>query len=313
MQNSATTTPTPYIEEDEIDLRELFATIWKGRKFIALFVAGVTFLTLIYVLGKPNIYASSTILVSQSQSGLSSKLGGLGALAGLAGVDIGGGSELSPAAFMQIILADYNFHARVIEEFGLAERLAAQEQNLSFALGISLFYDLMHSTPSEEELVKSDIFGVVKAYQGMISFSEDKKSGSITMEVKSPNRYFAKEVLELYLTQMTAYYRTLDMAEVDKQLEYYQTELLKTEDVQLKTNLSELISSLVQKKVLGQASRYYMFKQVTQPRVASLQEKVSPKRGLILVVAFVTAGIMAIFLIFLREFLAKNRQELPTT
>jgi uncharacterized protein involved in exopolysaccharide biosynthesis len=44
------------IEEDEIDLRELFAIIAKHKKFIAVFVFIVTLLTIIYVLAKPNEY-----------------------------------------------------------------------------------------------------------------------------------------------------------------------------------------------------------------------------------------------------------------
>ena len=44
------------IQEDEIDLRELFETIKKDKIKILLLTFVVTFLTVIYVLKLPNVY-----------------------------------------------------------------------------------------------------------------------------------------------------------------------------------------------------------------------------------------------------------------
>ncbi|MBF7066150.1 Wzz/FepE/Etk N-terminal domain-containing protein [Aliarcobacter butzleri] len=41
-----------YLQEDEIDLRELFKTLWKHKIFILVFTSMVTFIALIYVLLK---------------------------------------------------------------------------------------------------------------------------------------------------------------------------------------------------------------------------------------------------------------------
>lgn len=51
-----------YVEEDEIDLRELFRTIMKNKLFIVLFTTVVTILALIYALMKTPIYEVSAIL-----------------------------------------------------------------------------------------------------------------------------------------------------------------------------------------------------------------------------------------------------------
>ena len=80
-----------YLQEDEIDLRELWATLMKYKKKIAIFTVAVTLLALIYALSIPNSYKSTTLLVPQEQSGQSAS-GGLAALAGMAGVSLGGGS-----------------------------------------------------------------------------------------------------------------------------------------------------------------------------------------------------------------------------
>lgn len=41
-----------YLQEDEIDLRKLFKTIWNYKKFILIFTSMITFIALIYVLLK---------------------------------------------------------------------------------------------------------------------------------------------------------------------------------------------------------------------------------------------------------------------
>jgi len=43
-------TPKPILQEDEIDLRELFKTLWNKRVFIALLTCGVTVLAIVYTL-----------------------------------------------------------------------------------------------------------------------------------------------------------------------------------------------------------------------------------------------------------------------
>ena len=44
-----------YLQEDEIDLRELFKTLWSYKKFILIFTFMITFIALIYVLLKVEI------------------------------------------------------------------------------------------------------------------------------------------------------------------------------------------------------------------------------------------------------------------
>ena len=75
--------------DDEIDLRELFATLWRGKWIII----GVTFIFAVagvsYALYKPNIYQASALLAPTEGDGASGLGGQLGGLASLAGVNIG--------------------------------------------------------------------------------------------------------------------------------------------------------------------------------------------------------------------------------
>jgi len=80
-------------------------------------------------------------------------------------------------------------------------------------------------------------------------------------------------------------------------------------DIQLKTQISGLLSSLVQKRVLSSSNEFYVVSQMIAPRVAQIQEKTKPKRSLILVLAVILSLIIGVLGVFFKEFLNKNRQD----
>ena len=55
-------TQRPILQEDEIDLRELFKTLWDKKVFIALFTCSVTVLAIVYALLKTPIYEARALV-----------------------------------------------------------------------------------------------------------------------------------------------------------------------------------------------------------------------------------------------------------
>ncbi len=303
-----------YIEEDEIDLRELFSTIWKNKFKIIFLSILITSLALIYALTKPNSYASQTILILKEQS-KPSLGGGAAALASMAGINIGGGgSGIDIGALFKNLINDYAFNKKVIAKYHLAQKLSpeALEKNMVYVLNgrdmrkdISAFF----SSKKDEEKDKEEIlFETFKMLKDIISTSTDKESGAITLTASLEDRFLAKELVHIYLLEMSNYIKKLDLKEIDEQVAYYENELSATNSLDLKSNITDLLSALVKKKVLSQAGEFYMVKQLTKPEVSYIKDKTKPKRGLIIVVAFITSIILGIFMVFFSEFL-KNSQE----
>jgi len=79
--------PEAQIGDDEIDLRELFRTLWTGRWTIALVTAAFVALAVIYLHVATYRYTAELVL-TPTQSSNTSRLGGLGGLASLAGVSL---------------------------------------------------------------------------------------------------------------------------------------------------------------------------------------------------------------------------------
>lgn len=299
----------PFVEEDEIDLRELFATIMKYKYKIALFSFIITTFAILFSLSKPNSYKSSAILITQESPKPS--LGGLASLAGLAGVSLGGGGGLAVGDTMQTTLQDYSFAKYIIKKYDLAKKISASSMrlNMVFALAYSGIYDMLHSKQEDIRSEDEIIFDTFKKMQDIISISTDKKTGAITLSATTQDRFLSKELVEIYLKEITEYVKNREMRDVDQKIAYYKKELQNTYDVELKKQLSGLLSGLFQKKVLSQASEFYNVSKITEPTVAYVKDKTKPKRSLIVIVAFITSLILGIFGAFFLEFLKNNKEE----
>ncbi len=295
------------VEEDEIDLRELFATIWKHKIFLFLFVFIVTGLTIIYTLSIPNQYKVYTKLAPQEQQkGVS--LGGLGALASMAGINVGGSSGVTPDVAFQNLLDDYAFMKNFIKKHHYDKILTsgALEKDYVFAMNNKSVYQFFHS---KKENKKIDIFSIYKTFKSGFSINTDKKTGLITISYTSPSRKFAYDVLNNFLADATEYLVNRNLKDINSKIAKYEKELKETQNLQLKADLAKLISSLIKQKVYINASKYYKVKVITDPYIPDVKDKVKPKRGLIVIVAFITSFILGIFLIFLIEFIKGNKDE----
>jgi uncharacterized protein involved in exopolysaccharide biosynthesis len=305
----------PYMQEDEIDLRELFSTIWKNKWKLLFTSILITSLALIYALITPNSYSSKTILLMKEQS-KSSVSGGAAALAAMAGVNLGGGGGgLDITSMFKNLIDDFSFNNYVIRKYHLVERLSPEgmQKNLVYVLnGERMAIDIKNFfKSSKEDELKSEedlIFETFKILKTIISTSTDKESGAITLSVTHKDRFLAKELVDIYLKEMSNYIKVLDMKEIAEQEAYYNNELDQASSIELKQNLADLLSALMKKKVLSQVGEYYMVKQLTKSKVAYIKDKTKPKRGLIIVVAFITSIILGIFMIFFGEFL-RNKDE----
>jgi uncharacterized protein involved in exopolysaccharide biosynthesis len=298
-----------YLQEDEIDLRELWATVMKYKYEIVIFSAVVTFLALIYALSIPNSYKSHTLLAPQEQT-KPSLGGGLAALAGMAGVSLGGGSA-DAATSLGAIMKDYNFNKSVIEKHGLVERISgsAQEKNMVFAFGFGGIHWLFSGSGDSDESTSKDekTFRAYKSLQSILSLSSDKKTSLITLSATTYDRFLAKELVEIYLKELTSHLKQMEIKEVLKKIKFYKQELATTSDIHLKTQISSLLSSLVQKRVLSSSNEFYVVSQMIAPRVSHVSEKTKPKRSLILVLAVIMSLMIGVFGAFFKEFLDKNR------
>jgi len=305
-----------FIEEDEIDLRELFATILRGKKIIMLITTVVVAFSFIYVLKLPNIYKSEAVLIpTESKSG---GLGNLGGLAAMAGISIGGGGgSMSPDVAFNSLLNNYEFMKKFIVEnkFDGYFMNKDRDKNYVFALGFRGVYDFFKATPKKEtEAAKEqEIFSIANTIKSNMSISSDKKTGLIKVSYSDSDRDFPPKIIDAFLKDASLYLVQNNLHIINRKLGYFQKELRKAEGFELRQSISSMLSGILKEKVMMKSKKYYQCDVLTDAYPAYIKDKSKPKRSLILVVSFITSIILGIFLVFFLEFIRQEKEEVVTT
>lgn len=300
-----------FIQEDEIDLRELWQTIKDGKRTVFLTTAIIVFFTLIFALRTPNTYSAQAVLVpTEIDKGT---LSSLGSLAAMAGVNIGG-SAMTPDVAFQSLLDNYEFmHSFVlrhkIDEYYFDDNLS---QRFVFALGFDGLYQLTNSPKDWEDIDREEeIFKLVEAIQKNFSISSDKKSGLITVAYSDYDRAFVPQMVNKFLEDASKYLVENELANIESRLRYFQEELTKAEGIELRQNISSLISSILEKQIMTKSKKYYQCDALSMPFEPYIKDKTKPKRSLIMVVGAVTGVILGVFLVLFLAFIRKEEQEAP--
>ena len=106
--------------DDEIDLKELFLALWRGKWIIILITFAFAVGGVLYALSQPNTYKAEAILASASDS----KSGGL---ASLAGISLGGGGTDNKAMALAT-LQSRQFLNAFVNKYDLLVPLMAGEK-----------------------------------------------------------------------------------------------------------------------------------------------------------------------------------------
>ena len=92
------------LQDDEIDLRELFAALWDGKLLIFIVTCAVFLFSSAYLhVAERSYTVSVTLRPTEEQSSAGGNLGGLGGLASLAGVQLPSGGTTEFITFQAML------------------------------------------------------------------------------------------------------------------------------------------------------------------------------------------------------------------
>ncbi|ATA90176.1 Wzz/FepE/Etk N-terminal domain-containing protein [Capnocytophaga stomatis] len=155
--------------EDEIDLLELFHKLWIKRKSILKFTLFFFILGIIIALISPKQYTAVTVMIPQT-SGDKMSVGGLGGLAAMAGINLGGSSTES---------IPLNTYPKIVESIPFRKKL------IQTPLKFNDLNEVISYEKYCKEYAKPGILGNIKKYTiGLPSLLFGKKNDekSVTSE-----------------------------------------------------------------------------------------------------------------------------------
>ncbi len=286
----------PYTnDQEELNLKEIFDVLWKGKLSI-LFLSLFFFLgSVIYALTATHLWTSSSTLTVVADSNIgtsrSSAMSGLAGIAGISLTNANAGPDRAEVALATIKSRDFLKHLLSFENI-LPNLMAAEGFNKETRETI---YSSDKYTVKDGWLQeKPSYLEAMKKYDGILSVSVNNKTQFLSISVEHVSPIFAYDLISLILQETNSLQRDRDLEEAEITLGYLFQELEKTQDVDLRLSINQLIESQMKKKMLARVKTNYLLEPLDLPFIP--EERTSPQRTLIVMIGTVVGFILGIAL-----------------
>ena len=286
--------------EDEINLLDLALVVARNKRMILAVTFAAAFLAAGISLLLPNTYRAEVVMVAAQSGdskggGLASALGGLGGLASLAGVSLGGGGNVEENI---AVLKSRDFLWQFVQEKKLMPVLFEDQWDAA--------RKTWKDTDPKEQPGQMDVYRLFNE-GGLLSVSKDKKTELITVSVEWQDAERAAEWANELVARLNAYLAQQAIARSENSLKYLNEELANTPIEEMRRTLFELIASEQKNAMLANTQKDFAFR-VLDPALVP-DKKAKPKRALIVILAALAAGFMTLIWAFIRESLKKTKQD----
>jgi len=313
----------PAMMEDEINLLDLWRVIWKRRKLIGILVIALVFLTAGVSLFMTNIYQSKAVIVP-----VTAKEGGgggtLSALAsqfgGLPGISLPGSAS---ATEIVSLLKSNVLREKIVERYRLMPVLFykqwdgrkndwKREQGVSLnPLGwLSKLVDTVRPPDQRASRRKGEegvprLWDALRLLDGIVKINNNIKENTITLTVDYEDPELAAKMAGYFLDTLTEHMSAEAKRVALINRTYLEEQLQKTADPLIRQKIYNLIALQLETAMMTEVKENFAFKVIDPPRVPD--QKIKPKRALMVVLSFVVALFMGVFIAFFMEYLEKIR------
>ncbi|HCE2183341.1 Wzz/FepE/Etk N-terminal domain-containing protein [Vibrio sp. Vb2133] len=309
--------PQPQPTDDEIDLRELFKALWKGKWIIIATTFVFAISSVLYSLSLPNIYKADALLAPAESSGgggLSKMAGQLGGLAALAGVNLGADESSQTDLAVQVMKSRQFVEAFINKHDLLVPLMAAKDWDLAnnkLILNEELYNPTTGEWLREPDGLRGATPTAQEAFQvfnkEVLSINQDKESGLYTVSVKNYSPYAAKQWVNWLIEDINKVMRERTIAETSQNLAYLNTQLQKTAVADMQSTFYKLIEEQTKSLMLAEVQEEFIFKVVDPAVVPELKE--GPKRALICMLGTLLGGMLGVAIVLIRFVFRKEDTE----
>ena len=307
-------------QDDEINLLELWQVVWKRRKFIAYFAGIVVVLTAVVSLLMTNIYESNAVITPVETKGGAG--GGMAAALAAMGGGLGGMIALPESATSSeiVLLLNSNIlREKIIKEYNLLPVLFSKQwdeekktwKKGGFSLNpltwISKLIALIK--PADKKAVKKepgvpDMWDGLRALKDLVQIKSNVKEKSITISAQFDDPEIAARLAGYFVAALNDHMsqEARRVAAINKK--YLEEQLPLNSDPLIKQKIYTMIAQQVETAMMAEVKENFSFKVIDPPMVPD--KKIKPKRAQMVVLSFVVALFLAVFIVFALEYLEKN-------
>lgn len=292
------------IDDDEIDLRELFMIVWRGKWIII----AITFLfavsSVVYALRLPNIYAAEAKLApteeAQGSGGLRD-MRQLGGLASLAGLNMGY-NQITPAILAKEILSSRQFLAEFILRHEIAPHLLAVER-WDEQSGELIFNRDVYDTDTNSWIRKVEppkqaeptSWELVEAFLSNLTIEQQGTSPLTVIRIEHRSPIVAKQWVDWLIEDINNEMRIRDIEEAQRSIEYIEREMVNTSLRSTQQIFSGLMEQQTQTIMLANVRPEYIYR-VVDPAVVP-EQRAKPSRSLIVLAGTFLGGFVSLLVV----------------
>lgn len=269
--------------DDEINLLELLALLWRRKWLIVIVTALCSTAGVAYALLAQQWWRAEVVMAQVDSKQMSGGLAQLGGLASLAGINIGsgGGSQNSLA-----VLKSKDFAREFIEDKNLVP---------------VLMYDRLDAKPP------IDIRDAVDRFDKDVrDITDDKKSGLITLSVTWTDPMMATEWANELIKRANQRLRAQALEESERNIKYLQGEISTTNVTAVQQAMGKVIESEMQKLLLARGSEEFSFKVID--KAVQPKKRARPQRALVIIGAAAAGVFLSLVLVLLGNWWSQQRR-----
>ena len=207
--------------DDEIDLKELFLSLWAYKVLIAAVSALFLVAAGLYAVNADRLYTAQSTFTLSKEGGSSGFLGGLGGelggFAALVGAPTGGGG--TDAVIERVTSREFILEAAAELELQNDKLFNSYDPNYAEPVWKAVIKSLLGMQTTDLDAAKVQLWNVTKSYQDLVAVdATDTGAISISVQHKVPER--AAEIANHLVSKIIAMTSQESVADVDEKLRY---------------------------------------------------------------------------------------------
>ena len=293
--------------DDAVDLKEILQILFNKKILIGFLTLFFAIVSVFAAISMSDVYKSSSLLAPTSQDeSLSSSLGGLSSLAGIAGVSLPAGSiSDSQIAVKRIESFEFfskNFLPSIKLEDLMAEKKWIPQEN-------KLIYDKDIFDESSNKWVRKVSYPkktipssqeAFKEFKKALSINQDEETGLVYLSIEHISPHVAKEWMDVIIYNINECMREIDKEDAQNSINFLSDSIKTTNSQSIKLVFSKLMESQMQTLMLASSNEDYIFKTINSPIVP--EEKSGPNRAFICIVGTLFGFIFSIIVVLIQHF-----------
>lgn len=280
-------------QQTNLSFRSFLILILDHSRFIVYFTAALTTTSILYSLFLTPVYESTASLTHSSASSRSqSSSSSLQTVANIVSSDLGGEAATSPQAkiaISRILSRDY------------FKRIYNNNILMSCLSGPCDLSNLNSIEPSEElpesDIQKPPFMSAYKNFRSVFNIFPNKEI--VTFSFRHSSAETAHQFLTWLVSDTNNYIRDHDVDQANRTINFLNERLQSTRNLELQKLISALIQKEIQTLSLSEKTEYFAFEIVDSPFVP--QNRIYPKRSLIVIVTFIFSIFLSISLLVLES------------